>query len=299
MIRRAMIPALAVLVAACSGSTGSTGPTTETTVVSASASIVPSSMASPGVLRLLVLGDSIAIPEMGCGACKGFDEQYADYLQSQSGRVVDLRNEARPEARIESLRSLLDADAAVQAAIEEADIVVVSIGYNNGPPWGPDDPCHVQEVARDADLVPAIRDMTPNCITDTIEKYRHELDGAYERIDALAGRHQVRITFGVFDNIRDNPGGDGTLPQVSPEDMQPALELFVSIFDRWNAMNCEVATAHGFVCVDLRHAFNGPDGNTSVEALTAPDWVHPNEAGQAVMAKLLQRVDVSALIGRS
>jgi hypothetical protein len=80
--------------------------------------------------------------------------------------------------------------------------------------------------------------------------------------------------------------------------MQPALELFVSIFDRWNAMDCEVATAHGFVCADLRHAFNGPDGNGSVGPYAAPDWVHPNEAGQAVMAKLLERIDVSVVTGQ-
>lgn len=307
MTRGAMIAALALVVAACSSpesiiSVTPTAVASATTAASAvaSESIVPPATVSSSVLRVLVLGDSIAIPEMGCGACTGFDEQYADYLETQTGRAVDLRNEARPEARIESLRSLLDSDIAVQTAIARADIVVISIGYNNGAPWGPDDPCHVKEVAKDADLVPAILAMTPQCITDTIEKYRGELDAVYGRVAALAaGRPQVRITFGVFDNLRGNPGGDGTLPDVPAQEMKPALEVFVSIFDRWNAMDCEVATAHGFVCADLRHAFNGPDGNTSVGTLTATDWVHPNEAGQAVMAKLLQRVDVSVLTGGS
>ncbi len=282
---------LAVVVAACTGSTGST--------VSTNPTVVPSAAASSDALRLVILGDSIAVPEVGCGACIGFDEQYAAYLETQTSRAVDLHNEARPGDRIESLQSLLDTNAAVQAEIAKADIVVVSIGYNNGPPWDPEDPCHVQEVAKDADLIPAILAMTPECVTDTIAKYRGELDAVYGRIEELAaGRPQVRITFGVFDNIRDNPGGDGTLPEVTPEDIQPALELFVSIFDRWNAMDCEVATAHGFVCADLRHAFNGPDGNGSVGPYTAPDWVHPNEAGQAVMAKLLEGVDVTAVTGR-
>ncbi len=251
------------------------------------------------MLRLVVLGDSIAVPSVGCGDCTGFDELYADYLTTLTGRPVDLRNLAVPAAQIEDLKSLLDSNAVVQGAIAKADIVVVSIGYNDGPPWGPDDPCHVQEMATDADLIPAILAMTPECITATIEKYRGELDAAYGRIEELAdGRRQVRITFGVFDNIRDNPGGDGTLPQVAPEDMQAAIELFGSIIDRWNDMDCEVATAHGFVCADLHQAFNGPDGKSSVGVFTAPDWVHPNAAGQAVMAELLERVDVSALSGR-
>jgi len=284
---------LALLVAACAGSTRSTASATPSTVATAT----PAASADP--LRLVILGDSIAVPEAGCGECTGFDEQYAAYLETQTARPVDLRNEAVPGDRIESLTSLLDANSAVQAEIARADIVVVSIGYNNGPPWDPDDPCHIPLVEQDADLIPAILAMTPECITETLDMYRRELDAVYGRIEALAaGRPQVRITFGVFDNIRDNPGGDGTLPLVSPENMQPALELFASIFDQWNAMDCEVATAHGFVCADLRHAFNGPDGNGSVGPYTAPDWVHPNEAGQAVMAKLLEGVDVSGVTGR-
>jgi hypothetical protein len=202
---------LALVVAACAGSAGSTASATPTTVASAT----PAASADP--LRLVILGDSIAVPEVGCGACIGFDEQYAAYLETQTARAVDLRNEAVPGDRIESLKSLLDTNSTVQAEIAKADIVVVSIGYNNGPPWEPDDPCHIPLVERDADLIPAILAMSPECITETIDMYRGELDAVYGRIEALAaGRPQVRITFGVFDNIRENPGGDGTLPQVPP-----------------------------------------------------------------------------------
>ena len=287
MIGRALIATLMVVVAACSESTASTSPTT---------SAVPSIGASSEVLRLVVLGDSIAVPAIGCGDCTGFDELYADHLETRTGRPVDLRNEARPGDKIESLQALLDSNSTVQNAIAASDIVVVSIGYNNGPPWGPGDPCHVQEVTRDADLVRAILAMTPECITDTIEKYRGELNAAYGRIEELAAaRQQIRVTFGIFDSMRDNPGTDGTLRQVPPEEMESALERFGSIIERWNAMDCVAATAHGFVCADLHHVFNGPDGTSSVGAFAAPDWIHPNEAGQAAMAKLLERVDVSAL----
>jgi lysophospholipase L1-like esterase len=294
MIRGAALAAIALLVAACATPAGSAVLTP-----APSASTVPATTPPADVLRLVVLGDSIAVPAIGCGDCTGFDELYADYLETLTGRPVDLRNEARPGAQIEDLESLLDSNTVVQGEIANADIVVVSIGYNNGAPWDPDDPCHVEDVVTDADLIPAILAMTPECITDTIEKYRGELDTAYGRIAELAGdREQVRITFGVFDNIRDNPGSDGTLPNVSPEEMQPAIEKFKSIYDQWNAMDCEVATAHGFVCADLRHAFNGPDGNSSVGPYASPDWVHPNETGQAVMAELLERVDVSMLTDR-
>ena len=34
--------------------------------------------------------------------------------------------------------------------------------------------------------------------------------------------------------------------------------------DVWNDMLCEVAEAHDVMCADIYHAFNGPDGSTSV-----------------------------------
>lgn len=247
-------------------------------------------------LRLLILGDSIGIPEMGCGSCEGFDEQYAANLEGITGRRIELSNQARPNAAILDLQSVLDTDAIVQARVAKADVVVISIGYNSGPPFEPDEPCHAPEAAHDIDQLNAILAFTPECVRDTLAIRREQLGAVYARVEALAaGRSQVRITFGVFNNFQGNPGGDGTFSDMSPEDIGAVAAILVSITDDWNAIDCAVAMLHGFACADLYHAFNGPDGTASLAAFVSADFTHPSKAGQAVMAQLLEGVSLDPL----
>lgn len=302
--RPTFLASFVLLVTACaspvtpSAATGSSSPPVATAPAPTATPQASASVVS-NALRLLVLGDSIAIPEMGCGSCEGFDQQYATYLETLTGRPVTLQNEARPNARIEDLQALLDTDRAVQEAVAQADIVVVSIGYNDTPPWAPEMPCHTPEAKKDADLWALILAMTPDCIDATVAIYQERLDALYGRVEELAaGRPQVRINLGSFDNLKDNPGGDGTLLTAEPDAMAAAYIVFQSAMDAWNKADCEAATGHGFVCGDIHHAFNGPDGTKSIKGLVNPaDFVHPSVAGQAVIAELLERVDVSSLAG--
>ena len=199
------------------------------------ASTVPSSTATLASIKLLVLGDFIAIPEMGCGACIGFDQRYATYLEGLTGRPVVLVNQARPEAQISSLQSVLDTDQVVQDAVASADVVVVSIGYNDTPPWAPDLPCHTPEPQKDADLWAGILAMTKECIAASVDIYGKQLDAAYGRIEELAGgRPQVRVALGSFNNLKDNPGGDGTIATVTADVMAAGYPIFASVMDAWN-----------------------------------------------------------------
>ena len=248
-------------------------------------------------LRVVVLGDSIAIPQMGCGSCVGFDRQYAEYLGNATGRSVELSNRARANAGIEDLQAVLDSDLAVQSDLASADVVIVSIGYNSGPPFGADEPCHAPEAVHDIDQLNAILGFTPECVQATLDIRRGQLDAVYARVEALAaGRAQLRVTFGVFNNIKGNPGGDGTFAHFAADDMATVEAILVSLTGEWNTMDCEVATAHEFICADLYHAFNGPDGTESVAAfVSAADFVHPSVVGQAVMFELLKRLPLDVL----
>ena len=287
----------ALLVVACSPSLAQSPapPSAIPSPTTAPATASPS--LDPGTLRLLVLGDSIAIPEMGCGGCIGFDQQYASYLGEVTGRAVTLDNQARPEAQIGDLQRVLDTETSLQEAVARADVVIVSIGYNNTPPWASELPCHTPAIQKDADLWPALLTMNSDCIDATVAIFGAELDAVYGRIEELAaGRAQVRINLGSFDNARDNPGGDGTITDVEPDVLEAALEVFSQAIDSWNRADCAAASAHGFVCGDIYHAFNGPDGSRSISGLVNPaDFVHPSEAGQALIAELLRRVDLSPL----
>jgi lysophospholipase L1-like esterase len=61
----------------------------------------------------------------------------------------------------------------------------------------------------------------------------------------------------------------------------------VTIKDRFNSAMCEVAALHDAVCVDVYHAFNGPDGMAPAGALLAPDRTHPSASGHELIADLL------------
>ena len=259
----------------------------------------PTPSASPfDGLSLLVIGDSIGIPEMGCGSCTGFDERYRAFLEDRSGRTVQMSNEARPDAEIADLQGLLDQDARIREAVAEADVIVVTIGFNNGPFWGPDDPCHVAATDTAAEWVVNAAGVTEACIDETVAQYADKLDRVYASIADLAGdRTQVRVALGVFDNLRDNPG-DGTLGTVPAKTMATVINRYAYATARWNERDCEVARSHDFVCGGLYRAFNGSDGAKSVkELVNMRDFVHPNEAGQAKIAELLQELDVSTVTG--
>ena len=257
-------------------------------------------------LQLLILGDSIAIPSMGCGSCVGFDEQYRAHLEKSTGRPVMLNNEARPEFRIADLQELLDSNTTVQQLVADADIVVVSIGYNGGPPWDSDRPCHPAEDQADTDLLIALRDFTEACMNESNESFRDEFDAVYSSIEELAaGKSQLRIDLGNFNNLLDNPGGDGTLdavwagedvPGLPHADLPQVLAHMVIAIAGYNAVECETATAHGFVCAGLLEAFNGSDGTGSLAEFVNPaDYVHPDENGQRVIAELLAGIDLRGL----
>ena len=294
-----------VLVLACSaGSAGTIVPTSIPTATPSdvvthaptSASPTASPSASTSDLRVLVLGDSIAIPEMGCGDCIGFDQQYASYLEEVTRRPVAVDNQARPEAQIDDLQRVLDSEPGVQGSVAAADIIIVSIGFNNGPSWDPEDPCHAPVIDTAAEWIRQFLGLKDDCVAATLAQFETRLDALYGRVEALAaGRAQVRITLGVYANLDGNPG-DGTLSEITADEMARAIARYNATIDDWNRTDCAAATAHGFVCGDIHGAFNGPAGSATVVDLVNPkDYVHPNIAGQARIADLLKGIDVSSV----
>ena len=59
-------------------------------------------------------------------------------------------------------------------------------------------------------------------------------------------------------------------------------------------MHCDRATAGGFTCVDIYHAFSGTGQNRSLRELTV-DGAHPNQAGNDLIASMLTDLGTSAI----
>ena len=84
---------------------------------------------SDHAVRLVVLGDSIALGET-CVGCTTYPEQLATAMGDSLGVEVETRNLAVPGAEVADLLKLVRTDSTVQSALTEADAILVTIGIN-------------------------------------------------------------------------------------------------------------------------------------------------------------------------
>jgi lysophospholipase L1-like esterase len=112
------------------------------------------------------------------------------------------------------------------------------------------------------------------------------LDAVYAQIVALLeGRPAILLALNRYnDSIgwcenRSCPWGSTT-----PSAFVTATHLTV---DAWDRVICETAATHGFSCVDVYHAFNGPEGTDAAGDLLASDYTHPSQRGNDRIAEIL------------
>jgi hypothetical protein len=60
------------------------------------------------------------------------------------------------------------------------------------------------------------------------------------------------------------------------------------MLDAWDKLLCSTATANGFACADIYHAFNGPTGTKAAAGLVGPDYTHPSQLGNNTIASVLE-----------
>ncbi|HET7398841.1 MAG TPA: SGNH/GDSL hydrolase family protein [Intrasporangium sp.] len=244
-------------------------------------------------LRLVVLGDSVALATAGCDHCLGFDRQYATYLRTVTGRSVLLDNLALPQGDVAGLRLALTSDER-EAIVATADIVVVSVGFDDGPPWRPGDPCRARPPGSVREWAAAMRRLTPGCVADTLSRYAAELDGVYATVERLAAGHpQVRVALGTYNPRVGNPDVLGR--SVPAGEREAVMATSVAIAMEWNRMDCATARRHGFVCADIWRAFNGADGREQLRYLYGRDGLHPSATGQLEITERLAAIDISTV----
>lgn len=244
-------------------------------------------------LRLVVLGDSLAVASNGCDSCLGFDRQYATYLRTVTGRQVVLDNLAVARSGIAGLQLALTSDDR-EARVAMADIVVVGVGFDDGPPWRLSGSCPAAPVRAIAEWAAAARAASPDCLGRTMTRYAAELDRLFATIErAAAGRPQVRVTLGVYSPYIGNP--DILARSAPPAERVDVRSNAVAGIRQWNAMECKTARRHGFVCADIWRAFNGDDWQEQLRYLYGRDGLHPSATGQLEITQRLAAIDVSAL----
>ena len=232
---------------------------------------------------LVVLGDSLSVdPPHDCNGCVTYVAQFADALSEQLGQSVVIHNEARPDTGIfDTQRGLV---GGVLDDLPAADLVLVWIGTNDGPPWPGNSQCgSVDDDTLDSTIA-GVEGYTPDCIAATIAEYATASSTLYADI-AAASPDAQHIALGVYDNWRANPVLQETTFDTAR--VEAVLEKVATIFDDWNAAQCAAAEGAGFVCVDTYHLANGADGRGVLGDFVSDDYTHLSQSGHDAVAALL------------
>lgn len=268
--------ALALALAACtSGGDGGTSAVDPTSPPTASDSTpLAGDISSP--LKLVAIGDSIPFNSPNdCPGCTGFVDQYAAALEEATGRPVETTNLSQHNGL--TLPMLLDELDDFRDQLSAADAIIVGVAHNTIA-LNSDDPCGTTF------------DSATNTFVDwsALDQACSEAASAAARplydelFSTIAGWRQGQATIlRTIDKYSDWLGWPAA--HLTPEQEQTT----VMFHDDWNRMLCDAATANEFVCVDIYHSFNGPDGTTPSGPLLAADYTHPSQLGNDLIAQQL------------
>jgi hypothetical protein len=233
----------------------------------------PAITATPTPWLLVAVGDSIPFSE--CFGCKGFVDRYAIAITEATGHPVKVQNLAEHNAlQIDGLLRELESDTLRREALANADIIIVGIAANDIAMNSNVDPC--DGVNGDN---PDWSKYTAECAVASAEMFRPKFESVYSQIVALReGKPTIFRTINRYNDWNGWPGHDLPLEGVTATKQ---------VIDAWSDMVCKSAEKNGFVCADIYHAFNGPDGLTPSADLVQADYTHPSYKGNELIAQVL------------
>jgi lysophospholipase L1-like esterase len=221
----------------------------------------------------VTIGDSIPFAQDDCGACPSFTTLFSQALAKTTGMPVLAENlSTHDNLTGKRLVARIKTSAPMRTAVAAADIVIVSIGHNDTPWNSVDDPCD-----GDSGNVLHWTAYTGDCVVQLAQRHGKELDAILSQIETLRGPLPTAVM--VLTDYNDIIGWG----QAPPESRSRS----VGVLNAFYAETCRVAEAHGAICVDVYHSFNGTNGWTAAGDLLADDYTHPSAKGQRRIADLL------------
>ena len=280
-VPRAIATLFVLMLAACSAtpSQSAGAPPSDSTEASPSA-------ATEGLL-VVAIGDSIPFNDSGdCPGCIGFVNSFADALGVDTGEAVDVSNRSRHDgARTIDIQEQLESDERLRQELAEADVIVMSVGFNDQPPFADDHegcPPAVSDATSLEDVIQTAADTSEACVDGAVSTIRSQIADVFAKLREVAPDAAI-ATLTAYDSWRGWPELDGTDPATV--DALYTAETYW--FQQWTAALCEEAETAGAACIDLYHAFNGQDGTDPAGDLMAADHTHPSQAGNDVIRDLL------------
>ena len=212
-------------------------------------------------LRLVVIGDSTAAATL-C-ECARFPDLYGQLAAQALGQPVRVQNLAVIRTTSSDLLDALEANPSLRTAIQEADIITITIGIN--------------------DINPCGAETDRACYESAIAGLQTNLEALLAEIDTLQGDHPHTLRATAYYNFKI---GNPAAAQLGPSFQAFYAEQLASL----NGAICEAVAAHDGLCVDLLPAFNGPAGDQDAASLLVDDHIHPSREGHQVIA---QAIDAS------
>ena len=265
---------LIVLLAACSSPSES------------SSEAAAPSEASPDLV-VVAIGDSIPYNlEADCPGCTGFVDSYAAALEDETGEGVTALNRSRHDgARTVDILEQLQTDADLLGELPTADVVVMSVGFNDQPPFadGHDGcPEPVTETDPLTTVVERAAATSHACIDTVVQVIRGQIAEVLAGVRERAPEAAIGALT-AYDTWLGWPELDAVDARV--RDKLYAAERYW--MHEWREAMCAEAEAVGAVCVDVYSAFNGPYGDQPPADLVAADYTHPSQVGNDVIRDLL------------
>ena len=194
-------------------------------------------------LHLVVIGDSIGHADF-CPECTGWVELYAKQLEASLGRPVVVANRSRNDsAGIPQIKQQVADDESLRKEIAEADVVVVSVGFNSAMPDASlGTGCTGDMGTTDASYADWLLTTDDACVQAGIDAWAPDYDEIFTTIAGLRpGEPTLRVALNVYDgNIDWIQNAD------VPSDRVPKVERFLTtLYDRFNPMLCDRAKAAG------------------------------------------------------
>ena len=243
---------------------------------------IPAATGSPGLV-LVAIGDSIPYNlERDCPGCTGFVDSYAAALETETGQSVGVLNRSRHDgARAVDIVHQLRTDQHLLEELATADVIVMSVGFNDGPPFVEDHagcPRKVSLSANTATVFAAAAATTPACIDAVVPVIRDQVAEVLRRTREAAPTAVIAVLT-AYDTWRG--WSEAEAADATTRDALYAAETYW--FHAWRAALCATAAAADAACVDVYAAFNGPDGTDSPERFVGDDFTHPSQAGNDVI----------------
>lgn len=221
-------------------------------------------------LRIVALGDSDATGS-GDPTRVGWVGRYAQLLRRRLGLQVTVRNLARDGQTSSQLLAAVRTDAATRNTVHQADIILLGIGgadLNAG-----DDRWQAGKCKGKA------------CYAADLKAFGRNFETTVALVRKLRGSQKTVLRAITL------PNGLTGAEDVIPPFLKPvATTIGVYQADTLRREICASMSRHGGRCIDVLHAFNGPDGTDNAYAkglMNHADCCYPSGKGQQLIAQLL------------